>query len=99
MNTNNEDEKNLGGRPRFGRTLRQQMNIAIDDDLRRLVQDESRRNGVSVSVTVCEAIEHFLMARERTRALLGISNEVIEEKEKGHDPRVAGGRRWEVNKL
>ena len=46
--------------------------IAMDPDLHKRLKIEAEGNDTSISLTACEAIEYFLAAREKTRAMFGM---------------------------
>ncbi len=65
-------EKHPGGRPRFGTEKRYMVGIAMDPSLHKRLKVEAEGSGVSISLTACEAIDEFLTAREKTRAMFGM---------------------------
>ena len=64
--------KKKTGRPRFGIEKRYMVGIAMDPDLHNRLKAEAKSNDTSISLTACEAIEYFLAARDKTRAMFGM---------------------------
>ena len=60
------------GRKRFGTEKRYMVGIAMDPALHKRLKKEAEGMGVSISLTACEAIDKFLAAREKTRAMFGM---------------------------
>ena len=60
------------GRKRFGPEKRYMVGIAMDPSLHKRLRAEAEGSGVSISLTACEAIDKFLIAREKTRAMFGM---------------------------
>jgi len=60
------------GRPRFGTEKRYMVGISMDPDLHKRLKVEAKSNDTSISLTACEAIEFFLAARDKTRAMFGM---------------------------
>lgn len=67
-----DKSKKKMGRPRFGAEKRYMVGIAMDPDLHKRLKNEAEGNGLSISLTACEAIEYFLAARNKTRAMFGM---------------------------
>ncbi|MCK5609244.1 hypothetical protein KAR91_45640 [Candidatus Pacearchaeota archaeon] len=65
-------EKKQMGRKRFGPEKRYMVGIAMDPTLHKRLKKEAEGTGVSISLTACEAIDKFLTAREKTRAMFGM---------------------------
>jgi len=64
-------EKKKPGPKLIGNEKRKMYGIAMEPSLHRLLVEEAELSGDSISLTCCNAIEHFLEARKKTRAIFG----------------------------